>query len=188
VRFEGHTKVTLEPGQGMVSDPVALQVEAFSDLAITFLLAQGESLTGHVGAQQTSYVSGIGDVSATPGEVTFLAYPLLTTSWWLITGIDVLSSTPLNAVVAFGSSTTDSFASTLNANRRWPDYLARRLRDAGGTVSTNTKGFPSPSARTWTLVLNSPRLLPKASFFCPPSAPAACLWARTTVLSTKCIS
>lgn len=58
---------------------------------------------------------------------------MLTTSWWLITGIDVFPSPPLNAVVAFGSSTTDGFASTLNANRRWPDELARRLRDVGGT-------------------------------------------------------
>lgn len=133
VRFEGQPTVTLEPGQEMISDPVALRVEAFSDLAITFVLAQGESITGHGIAQQTSYVSGIGNVTAAPAEVAFMAYPLLTASWWLITGIDVLPSTPLNAVVAFGSSTTDGAGSTLNANRRWPDYLALRLRDAGGT-------------------------------------------------------
>jgi lysophospholipase L1-like esterase len=133
VRFEGHTTVTLEPGQEMVSDPVALEVEAFSDLAITFFLAQGESLTGHLGAQQTSSVSALGDVTAAPAEAMLFVYPLLTTSWWLLTGIDVLPSAPLNAVVAVGSSTTDGFGSTLNANRRWPDYLAYRLRDAGGT-------------------------------------------------------
>jgi lysophospholipase L1-like esterase len=39
---------------------------------------------------------------------------------------------PHNTVVAFGTSTTDGFGSTLNANRRWLDYLASRLRDAGG--------------------------------------------------------
>src|SRR5205085_2191146 len=64
VRFEGKTTVTLEPGQEMVSDPVVLRVEAFSDLAITFFLVQGESLTGHLSAQQISYVSGIGDITA----------------------------------------------------------------------------------------------------------------------------
>lgn len=133
VRFSGHETVTLEPGQEVVSDPVPLEVKAFSDLAITFFLEQGESLTGHTSAQQLSYVSGIGEVTAVPIEATFLAYPLLTSAWWLITGIDILPSTPLNAVVAFGSSTTDGFGSTLNMNRRWPDYLARRLRDAGGT-------------------------------------------------------
>lgn len=69
-----------------------------------------------------SDVSRIGEVTVTPTEVTFLAIPLL------ITGIDVLPSAPLNAVVAFGSSTTDGVGSTPNANRRWPDELARRLR------------------------------------------------------------
>ncbi len=133
VHFAGQATVTLEPGQEVISDPVALRVEAFSDLAITFLLAQGESLTAHWTAQQTSYISGIGDVTALPAEAAFFVYPLQTTSWWLITGIDVLPSLPLNAVVAFGSSTTDGAGSTPNANRRWPDYLALRLRDAGGT-------------------------------------------------------
>ncbi|GLV60499.1 SGNH hydrolase [Dictyobacter sp. S3.2.2.5] len=133
VRFAGQESVTLAPGQDVVSDPVTLRVEAFSDLAITFFVAEGECLTGHMGAQQTSYVSGTSDVSAAPAETTFLVYPLQTTSWWLITGIDVVPSAPLNAVVTFGSSTTDGTGSTLNANRRWPDYLARRLRDAGGT-------------------------------------------------------
>lgn len=133
VYFAGQATVTLEPGQEVVSDPVALRVEAFSNLAITCLLAQGESLTAHWTAQQTSYVSGIGNVTAAPAEAMFFAYPLQTTSWWLITGIDVLPSTPLHAVVAFGSSTTDGFGSTPDANRRWPDYLALRLRDAGGT-------------------------------------------------------
>jgi len=133
MHFAGHPTVTLEPGQELVSDPVALRAEALSDLAITFVLAQGESLTGHMTAQQISYISGIGDVTAISAEMAFIAYPLLTASWWLITGIDVLPSAPLNAVVAFGSSTTDGFGATLNANRRWPDYLARRLQDAGGT-------------------------------------------------------
>lgn len=132
VRFEGHMTVTLEPGQEVISDPVALSVEAFSDLAVTFFLAEGECLTGHASAQQTSYISGIGEVTAAPAEAAFLVYPLFTSSWWLITGIDVLPSEPLNAVVVIGSSTTDGVGSTPNTNRRWPDYLAHRLRDAGG--------------------------------------------------------
>ena len=106
-------------------------MEAFSDLAVTFFLARGESLTGHLFAGQNSYVSGTHDVSAAPPESLFFVYPLLTGSWWLLSGIDVLPSAPLNAVVAFGSSTTDGVGSTPNANQRWPDYLARRLKDAG---------------------------------------------------------
>lgn len=133
VLFEGQATVTLGPGQEITSDPVALRVEALTNLAVTFFLAQGESITGHVSAQQTSYVTGMGDYTAAPAEVAFVVYPLMTSSWWLMTGIDVLPTSSLNAVVAFGSSTTDGFGSTLNANRRWPDYLAQRLLDAGGT-------------------------------------------------------
>lgn len=132
VLFEGQTTVTLEPGQEVISDPVSLRVEAMSDVAITFFLAQGESVTGHLSALQSSFVTGVGNYTAAPAEASFLVYPLLTTSYWLITGVDVLPSTPLNAVVVFGSSVTDGFGSTLNANRRWPDYLARRLVEVGG--------------------------------------------------------
>jgi lysophospholipase L1-like esterase len=36
-------------------------------------------------------------------------------------------------VVAFGDSITDGARSTPNANRRWPDFLAERLRARGGS-------------------------------------------------------
>jgi lysophospholipase L1-like esterase len=131
VLFEGQTMVTLEPGQEIVSDPIALRVEALTNLAITFFLEQGESMTGHTNAQQTSYVTGIGNYTAAPAEAAFLVYPLMTSCWYLITGIDVLPTYNLNAVVTFGSSATEGYGSTLNANNRWPDYLARRLMNAG---------------------------------------------------------
>ena len=47
--------------------------------------------------------------------------------------MDVLPDSPLNAVVAFGSSVTDGVGSTLDAHRSWPGYLAQRLAKAGGT-------------------------------------------------------
>ncbi len=133
VLFEGQAVVTLEPGQEIVSDPVALHVEILTNLAITFFLERGESITGHSFAQQTSYVTGVGNYTAIPAEAAFLVYPLMTASWYLITGVDVLPTSRLNAVVAFGSSTTDGYGSALNANNRWSDYLARRLMNAGGT-------------------------------------------------------
>src|SRR5918911_1272387 len=58
-------------------------------------------------------------------------------------------------------------------------------------LSAKLTGLPCPSARTWILVENPPRLRPSASQL-PPSrlrrAPAACWWARTTLLSTTCKS
>ena len=133
VLFAGQATVTLDAGQEAVSDPVTLRVEALTNLAITYYLAQGESITGHLTALQHSYVTGIGDYTAAPAEATLFIYPLMTTAWWLLSGIDVLPTTPLNAVVALGSSVTDGFGSTPEKNRRWPDYLARHLREAGGT-------------------------------------------------------
>ncbi len=133
VTFEGQTIVQLDPEKEVVSDAIILRVEGFSDLAITFFLSQGDSLTGHWIAQQASYVSGQDAGIAKSPEEAMFSYPLQTTSWWLISGVDVLPSSPINALVAFGSSTTDGYGSTVNTNRRWPDYLARKLRDAGGT-------------------------------------------------------
>ncbi|KAF5986991.1 SGNH hydrolase [Fusarium bulbicola] len=120
-------------GQKDVSDPVDLSTEAFTDLAISFHLVKGEILTGHIAALQMSYVSGKGDVQKFPPQLTHLAYPLQTNSWWLLTGVDIMPHSPLNTLVAFGSSTTDGFGSTPNMNQRWPDHLARRLQKLGRT-------------------------------------------------------
>jgi lysophospholipase L1-like esterase len=133
VLFQGQTTVTLNPGQETISDPVVMRVEPFTNLAITFFLAQGENVTGHFFGLQTSYVTALGDYTAAPTEAAFFAYPLTTTSCWLISRVDVLPTTPLNAIVAFGSSVTDGTGSTPDTNRRWPDYLAQRLANTNGT-------------------------------------------------------
>ncbi|KAF5549538.1 extracellular gdsl-like lipase [Fusarium mexicanum] len=133
VTFGGQATVTLSPGQEGVSDPVDLSTEAFTDLAISFYLVKGDILTGHLAALQLSYVSGKGNIQKFPPELTNFAYPLQTHSWWLLKGVDIMPRSPLNALVAFGSSTTDGFGSTPNINQRWPDHLARRLQNLGGT-------------------------------------------------------
>jgi hypothetical protein len=48
-------------------------------------------------------------------------------------------ATPARALVAIGDSITDGMRSTPNANRRWPDALARRLTQKGidGTAVVN---------------------------------------------------
>jgi lysophospholipase L1-like esterase len=113
-----------------VSDPVNLLVEAFSNLAISFAVAQGDIHTGHFVASQTSYVSipgakNTGDIPAI--EELLAAYPLKTTSWWALTGVDVLPERPVKVVMTLGDSTTDGYGSTVDANMRYPDDLARRL-------------------------------------------------------------
>lgn len=132
VFFEGQESVTLEPGADRLSDPIDLPVEAERTLAITFVVEQGDILTGHFVAMQTSYVSTPGDQSVlTQIEELLPAYPLLTTSWWGLTWVEVEPSHPLKVLVAFGDSTTDDYGSTRDLNRRWPDSLARRIASAG---------------------------------------------------------
>jgi lysophospholipase L1-like esterase len=131
VLLHGQERISIEAGADVVSDPVTLQVEALSNLAISFVVAEGDIVTGHLFAQQTSYVSMPGNYSTTtawPWHALLAAYPLMTEAWWALTGVDVLPTvSSVNAVVVLGDSTTDGTGSTRNTNRRWPDYLARRL-------------------------------------------------------------
>lgn len=134
VLFKGQNSVTIEAGDSIVSDPLDLAVEAFSNLSISFVVAEGDILTGHWWATQTSYVSTPGAGSAiTDLKELFAAYALKATSWWAITGVEVLPEKPLNVLVALGDSTTDGAGSTPDANLRYPDVLARRLATAGET-------------------------------------------------------
>jgi lysophospholipase L1-like esterase len=43
--------------------------------------------------------------------------------------------------VTFGDSITDGTASTVNGNGRWPDVLARRLKEAGVAVAVLNQGI-----------------------------------------------
>ncbi len=48
---------------------------------------------------------------------------------WL-SGVEVEPDLPTSAIVTLGDSITNGFRSTVNADRRYPDLLARRLREA----------------------------------------------------------
>jgi lysophospholipase L1-like esterase len=133
VHFSGESTVTLQPGAEVVSDPAALSVTAFTDLAVTWFLADGEPLSGHAVGTRTAYISRLGDVTRLPPEASFVYFPLQTRSLSFLTGIDVVPQTPVNVLVAFGSSTTQGAGSTVDTNRSWPDQLASRLRGAGGS-------------------------------------------------------
>ena len=53
------------------------------------------------------------------------------TAWLWLAGVDVTNPAATGVVVAIGNSITDGTASTLGANTRWPDVLARRLLGSG---------------------------------------------------------
>jgi lysophospholipase L1-like esterase len=76
-------------------------------------------------AQQTSYVSSTGNYASTPA----LPVQKSISCWPFLAEVDVLpDADAARAVVALGDSITDGARSTGNVNRRWPDWLARRLQ------------------------------------------------------------
>jgi lysophospholipase L1-like esterase len=142
--FHHNADVTISPGATIVSDPVALDVPALSDLAVSLYVPDSTlGSTLHGGAQQTSYAA-TGDQTNAP---SLAGQSWTKGSWYFLTGIDVYAPGS-SAIVAFGDSITDGNHSTASTNRRWPDYLAARLavndatRKAGalGVVNTGISG------------------------------------------------
>ncbi len=122
--FNGSPSITIPPGASAVSDPAALKLPAFADLAISiFVPAQPVHIvSGHGFANQTSYLAPGNTVSSAS-----LPASQELTSWPLLKDVDVMASGNSGAVVCFGDSITDGAKSTPGANRRWPDVLAHRL-------------------------------------------------------------
>src|SRR5579859_726518 len=127
--FRGNLAVTIAPGATVVSDAVAFELPALSDVAISVFLPQNtEAKTSHALAKQTNY-------SSTPGNfVAEAKFPVASTFriWPFVTGVDV--ERPKGAtIVALGSSLTDGDGTTPDTNHRYPDILAQRLQAAGET-------------------------------------------------------
>jgi lysophospholipase L1-like esterase len=124
ITFAGRTSVVVRTGAVVVSDPIAYDVPALGDLAVSLFLPDStRTATRHALSVQTTYISRAGDLTASP---TFSADTTIR-SWLFLAGIDVTNAHATGAIVTIGNSITDGFASTPDANHRWPDILAARL-------------------------------------------------------------
>ena len=123
--FGGQAAVVIPPGALVMSDPVALKLPAFGDLAISlYIPAQPMAqMTQHASAFQTNYAADGNHV----GEKT-LDSPKEFFSWRFIKGVEVMAPAASSAIVTLGDSITDGALSTRDANARWPDILAQRLQ------------------------------------------------------------
>ena len=142
--FDHRPFVVIAPGSTIVSDPVMLNVDPLSDLAISLYFPERTlGNTIHGGANQIAYAipGNLVDAASMPSRAWTRG------SWYFLSGVDVYAP-GASAVVAYGDSITDGNHSTTNANHRWPDYLAARLaadpatRKAGilGVVNTGISG------------------------------------------------
>ncbi|WP_454335171.1 GDSL-type esterase/lipase family protein [Streptomyces glaucescens] len=123
LRFRSAAGVEIPAGAQAYTDPVDFDVPPDTNLLVSFHLpGTVPAAPVHRLAQQRSYVSETGDHSA---DGSASAYTTVITSWPLLTGVDVGGGP--GSVVLLGDSITDGDKSTVDANRRWPDALARRL-------------------------------------------------------------
>ncbi|WP_203829692.1 SGNH/GDSL hydrolase family protein [Actinoplanes palleronii] len=140
VTFGGLADVLLPAGGTLVSDPVPdLLLEPGADLVITCHLPERTRLgTVNPTAWQKNRV--------VPGNVAGRPDPsggIVTTRYALLGGVSVRTAARSSAIVAFGDSITCGARTTMGGNHRWPDLLARRLRETGrplGVLNTGISG------------------------------------------------
>ncbi|QTT91025.1 SGNH/GDSL hydrolase family protein [Pseudomonas chlororaphis] len=123
LKFGGEEQVSIAPGETRTSDPVALAVPALGDLLVSLYLPQRTPLTTfHWDGKQTAFIAPGNQVDAQRLEGKEQVEARLFLS-------DILVDAPADAraLVVLGDSITDGNGSTLDRNRRWPDFLAQRL-------------------------------------------------------------
>ena len=121
----GSQVVTLSVAAPALSDPVEMSVPPLGRLAISVHVPQGGNpgyATSHTLGMQTTYVAS-GDQT---GAAT-LSESSTGTVRYFLSGVDVLKKQAARTIVTFGDSITDGYASTVDANHRWPDFFAERL-------------------------------------------------------------
>ena len=117
---------TIPAGAEVLSDPISMSVVAEQNLLISLYLPQAtSSATWHSDAFDRTYLSNAGSGDHTD-DVGAGSYASSTTSWYYLSGLDVLS-TVRGTVVAFGDSITDGYNTPTSAYASWPNDLARRL-------------------------------------------------------------
>jgi len=122
--FSGAPTTVIPPGLVVYSDPVAFDLPAVTNVAITIYFGSVSATTvnGHPGSRTTSFI-----VPSNAVSVASLPTASKTKHWYVITGLEVLGESTSKSIVVLGDSLTDGRGSTDDGNNRWPDVLAQRL-------------------------------------------------------------
>ncbi|MGC9671185.1 SGNH/GDSL hydrolase family protein [Planosporangium sp. 12N6] len=127
--FGGRPSVTMPAGAPVLSDSVPLRLPAGGDLVVSLHLPRRTPVTTVHGFSFQDNVIADGNVT---GARSVRATATVT-QWYFLSGISVRTrSNGAASIVAFGDSITDGANTAANANHRWPDLLAGRLRAAPG--------------------------------------------------------
>lgn len=135
VTFSGASSVTLQPGQILLSDNVALSYKFGQTLAVSvYIKGTFPSLTRHDSLFIDNYATanGAGDMTADSAGTSFVD---VKRDWLLLSGLDVYGDYQ-GTVILLGSSTTDGYKADFGntnaypiANQPLPDQHTARLSD-----------------------------------------------------------
>jgi lysophospholipase L1-like esterase len=128
--FGGNSSVLIPAGGLVISDPAQLHVKDLEELAVSIYslgILGGPESTVMDTARQTNYVSAAGDFTASAS----LPDSTSVTTWFYLTGVEVLADEKVGAVVTMGDSITNCSQCPIDSNTRWPDYLAERIVHSG---------------------------------------------------------
>lgn len=131
VTFGGQTRLTLFAGARAVSDPVDMTLPALTRLAVSIHVVKPTPVnTVHALGLNDTYIAG-GDQA----QASSLTDAQTIRSYFWLSGVDVRASDPkAGAIVAFGDSITDGYATTPGAHAAWPDLLAQQLQSDARTA------------------------------------------------------
>lgn len=116
VLFDGRDEAVIPVGSVLISDPVALEAPAFSQVSVSLRFPEPT----RPAVRRT--VVRIGQGEATPGDAVALDYRQN-----VISAVYGERETAPTVVAAFGDSITEGATATLGAERDWPSVLARRF-------------------------------------------------------------
>jgi lysophospholipase L1-like esterase len=135
--FSGHESITIPAAGEYYSDPVELAHASGADLAISIHYTEPPARqTGHPGSRATSFIARgnrVSDASWSDAEKVV--------RWYQIADVEVQAPVGVAAVSTIGDSITDGHGATTDANDRWPDALAERIRTAGITMGIVNTGI-----------------------------------------------
>jgi lysophospholipase L1-like esterase len=135
----GHSRsVVIPAGREVASDLAVLPVRPLESLTVTlYFAAKTGAVTYHADSEATSYRAS-GDHRS---DTSAAAFTETSTSWYALSGVDVVDPSPhRDVVVAFGDSITDGAFAGTDANARYPDELAERLQGRLGVLNAGIGG------------------------------------------------
>lgn len=142
VKFSGQRSATISPGAPLLSDPIDLPVLALTHVTVSaYLPFTTPTTTFHWDGRQTAWITA-GDAIAASTLDTKRGSTQTITTRTLLAGIEVQRQQPdAQAIAVIGDSTTDGNGATVDADARWPDFLAARLAPHGvGVINAGISG------------------------------------------------